>query len=409
MKHTMRRSLLFVPVLAAFCANTLVASNCPLTLSPLLREVSFQGSAPGPVTGHHILIFDDTATTFSAPHYTNPDIPQVGKRYPTAFTKANTPQVQMKFELEVDIPEGETCTATVKASGTDGVNLPVQTFTLLDGKNTYTYGWNTADGAFPDKIRFYGPGEGTFEFDWKIKVNTDGADFQSFHKSKHRIYLTSGTPIPSQGNRETLFYYACHKPDGNAGVDGKIVTHLIWDDFATKAMKRINHTTGILYGPDLQFTVQGGDILVNGRGVCATWSALFRDVLSVHAYSSEMVEVDSHGITLPDGSTPSNTAWLVSQQTVVDSTTVVPGPLGVNRGQGNAHGSTAWSAHAIAKAFGELFDASYGIGQCTDQASYEASAISGFSFDSDPDIFGNSHVEYMAKDVFSRLNYTYVP
>lgn len=242
--------LLFLTV-NAFAKN--IGHNCKI----FLREVSFRGSASSG-DDHHTLKSDAPAfpvippnlpglKIFDAPHYTNPDnIQDEVRRYPTAYTKRSTPQIQMKFEVDIEIPPGESASINIRADGSDNVDLPwlQNDIPLLNGKHIYTYGWKTATGPFPDEIRFYGPGVGKFEFDWKCSLNKKPA--VNFHTSNHRIYLTVAKPEPAAGNRETLFYYACNKPHKDPGKIGRDVTHKIWNDFINKHMPRIDHQSGML-------------------------------------------------------------------------------------------------------------------------------------------------------------------
>ena len=96
-------------------------------------------------------------------------------------------------------------------------------------------------------------------------------------------------------------------------------------------------------------------ILKDGEGLCADCAEFFRDVLRVHAYDSEKVDVKTDGMTLPDGVVHPDPYWLVNDQTITNAGwnsngSAVAGPGGLNMGQGDGCTVKTWRAHSIAKA-----------------------------------------------------------
>ena len=326
-----------------------------------------------------------------------------------AYTKGSTPKVKMEFKIDFEILEGQTLDVKVKAEGTDDINFPEKTITLEPGKSIYTYTEQASDGSWPNTIKYYPP-TGAFTLTWKFNIM--GTEYTD--DTKNRAYVTAATPTCSSFN-ETLFYYACHNPDGNAGTDGKAVTHLIWNDFATKSMARIDSSYVSLKQEKLLFKNPGGGVILkDGSGVCGAWAEFFRDVLRVHAYASEKVDIDTIGMTLPDGVVHPDPYWLVNDQTISNASltsngSAVPGPDGINKGQGDGCSVTTWSGHSIAKAFGEMYDPAYGKGPCADEAAYEALALPGFRYEGPHWLTGVSVDKYIKKDASKRLNYKYIP
>ncbi len=89
-------------------------------------------------------------------------------------------------------------------------------------------------------------------------------------------------------------------------------------------------------------------------------------------------------------------------QKVVNGTNPpTPDPAFVlNTGQGDGCTTKQWSSHAIAKAFDQYYDPSYGIGKFDTADDYEAAAISGFRYTDE------NHVDHFEQsDGFSRINY----
>lgn len=399
-RHISRLTYLF---LAFWCGESQIhAYNGPIT-GPIVTEVHYAGA------DYHQLKSDDGNTDFKAPQWKLAVAPAPNTEYPIAYTKGATPKVKMEFKIEFEIPQGQTLDVKVKATGTDNVNLPEKTITLQHGVKIYTYEETSADAALPNTIKYYSPSS-AFTLTWKFVIEA-----QNFSDTtKNRMYLTVAKPTCAT-LAETLFYYACHNPSGNAGTNGKAVTNLIWNDFKTLTMKKVDHSTGSLAGADMTFwpSGQGKSVVEAGTGVCASWAEFFGDVLRVHAYTSEKVDVKSSGITLPDGIAHPNVFWLVNDQIVTSASAIsngstVPGPSGVSRGQGAGCSYDAWAAHSIAKAHGEIYDPSYGIGPCADELSYENIALPGFRY-TGTNIVGNPVDKYIKKDALKRLLYTYIP
>lgn len=336
------------------------AKNCEITVPAQVTKVSF--------SNNHT-IKSDSGETFVAPHYTHP-LNGEKKSRPTAYTKFTSPTVEMEFEIQMSIPENEACTVKVKAKGTDDVDLPEKTFTLKNGKNTLTY-TPTAASKFPDKIRFYGPGIGTFKFDWQISI--DGGEFGNFDTTNHRIYLTVATPTCAQGNRETLFYYACNKPNENAGTVGKDVTHLIWQDFVPKAMQRIDSSSGALTEPLMTFW-PSGSVVKDGTGDCSDWAEFFCDVLGVHGYPSQNIDIDGSKVIFDDNNEHDASGWIVAG----NSKSITGGTI--NGGQGAGTNTKKWLDHTISKAFDEYYDAGYGVGEAKSKAEYEDEAVAWYHY-----------------------------
>lgn len=306
----------------------------------------------------------------------------------------------MKFEAEVFCPEGETVSWLISATGVDGVNLPAQSYTRGPGTHNCVYGPHPAQKAFPSEIRFYGPGIGTFSFDWEIKQEDKVPSV--FETSQHRIYLTVATPTCLRGNKESLFYYACHQPNGYAGSNGALVTDMIWNDFSIKAMERIDSESGYMHGGNMTFWpgVAGqDDILVAGGGVCDEWSTFFCDVLNVHAYSSEIVDVRALGMIFDDGKAHHGTVWFV-----VGSSMSWGGPP-INGGHGPGAPPKNWAEHTIATAFDKLYDASYGVSG-TDPADYENRAVAWYAYQYTIGVFTRQVYQKRDRKSTHKLKYT---
>lgn len=282
------------------------AGNCEPTLSVTEVKVTFGGE--------NYSLTSDAGQAITGPHYEQ----EGNKSKPIAYMKWTKPSVEMTFKMEMDIPYGEECSAVIQAIGPDDMLFeesgPID---LENGNNEYTYDMTTADREFPDEIRLYGPGKGTFDLKWQIKFD-DEEKFEDIHTSKHRIYLTAGVPSVQQ---ETLFYYACNKPSGNDGSDGKAVTHLIWGDFS-RNMARIDSDSGDLRSETLLFNYHASvDLLKTGHGVCNSWAKFFKDVLAVHGYPSTYVHVRTNpSIMLPSGIHVPGAFWFVAAQDVKDGT-----------------------------------------------------------------------------------------
>jgi hypothetical protein len=373
-------------------------------------EVSFGG------TKYWRLESDDAATIYAAPQWKDVDgngkptnAAQGERDYAVAFTRNTKPQIGAKFKIASASNFGA---IKIKATGPDGVAIS-ETAATMSGDEV-TLPLTEASSAMVDTIKFYDKKDEAkaFKLKWEIKIG-DSA-WAEMPTTKHTVYVTLNDPVTPL-RQETLFYYACHNPSGNAGTDGKAVTRLIYQDFATKTMARIDGTTGGLDGKNMTFYPAGlnASVVKDGTGDCIDWAEFFRDALKVHAYTSVKVDVMSIGITLPDGKAH-NAFWLVNDQTVTSASSTsngsaVPGPGGISKGQGNGCSHTVWAGHRIARAFGEIYDPSYGIGPCADEAAYEAAALPGFLYTGPDWLSGEATDKYIQKDAVKRLNYTNIP
>lgn len=362
------------------------AGNAPITVNPVIKEISFSGDDNNP--NNHTLKKDDDSKTFDAPHYKNylttdgvtPAPDPLTCNYPTAYTKYTIPKVEMKFGIDMEIPENQTVKVIVKADGSDGVNFGEQTITLQHGQKIYDY--PLIEGSkWPDKIRFYGP-TSPFTLTWKSKMEND-TNFTDCGTTSHRIYLTAGTPLCNRGNRETLFYYACKKPDGmseNACTEDA-VTQKIYESFSTTPlqMKRINHETGQLDGTVLYYYQDPpppnptGELLVDGTAACGGWARFFADVLNVHHFTSEITNLGytNYGFG----------GWFVRGLPTTFERSVT--------GQGPGKSSNSWSVHTITKAYDNYYDPSYGIGPCGSKEAYEDAAVGAYYYNNDPPVIRN--------------------
>lgn len=372
----LKSSLIWISLVLASVSHS-SANNFPPKLNFVLREVWFGGD------GNHTLKNDDATQTFAAPHYKDPE----NQRFPTAYTKGSTPQVQMKFEVTLDETPADPIKIEIRAigpsNGTTNMNLPVQSFMITaGGKQGFIYNWSQTAAPFPGTIKFYGPGIGTFAFHWQ--TNVDGAGWNNWTTTNHRIYLTAGTPACKRGNRETLFYYGCHKPDGMYGGAGteSLVTEAIYTDFSiTKKMMRINSSSGDLYQPFLKFYLDPSpanptnEILEDGTGVCGQWSRFFADVLHVHGYQAQILIPNATHMIFSDGSAHGSAGWFVKGFPESDHLVRASG------GQGPGNPQCGWQAHSIALAYEKYYDPSYGIGSCDSKAHYEDQAIRSYFYE----------------------------
>ncbi len=394
------------------------SKNVVIMVDSTIKEVSFGGgSNPEPVTGHHTLRDDGGLPAgpklFVAPHWTrDPISPETtARRYPVAHTKFTTPTVEMKFNLNVTIPAGTTSTAEVWAMGSDSVNLPVRTIGLQNGPITYTYPATSADSAFPDQIRFYGP-TAPFTLTWWIK-NDNGTEIQLDGPTLHRLYLTAGTPACKRGNRETLFYYACNKPNGLSGAAGTedVVTKKIYESFSTPlplTMKKIDHETGLLSATVLYYYQETpppqlvGELLVDGTGICGDWARFLADVLNVHHYTSQIIDLTAANIEFPDGQ-HQGSGWFVKGMHNIDPL------LRYHVGQGPGKSQCGWLKHTILSTYGHYYDPSYGLGPCESEKEYENAAVGSYFY---PVPLGND-IDYekllRTDEMLKQLDYTPKP
>ena len=294
MKHS--HSFCFPRMVASSLALILVPSNLhakndPITVVPVIKEVSFKGDA------NYTLTSDDAIKTFSAPHYANYSQDDEGacdpltRDYPTAYTRHTTPEVEMKFGIDIEIPEGKTVNVILKANGTDDVNLPAQTIALHHGQKIYTYPKVAAEKAWPDKIRFYGS-SAQFTFTWKSKM--EGApDFNDCGTTKHRLYLTLGDPA-TELRQETLFDLGSRNADGK--TTAATATTDIWNDFTDRDIRRVDGTQLTYYADYNCNNLTTESLLSKGDGQCVAWAKLFidiRKIQGIHESVDNYVVIDS--------------------------------------------------------------------------------------------------------------------
>ena len=180
--------------LAFWCGESQIhAYNGPIT-GPKVTGVHYSG------TDYHELKSDDGLTTYAAPQWKVAVGVTPTTKYPIAYTKGATPKVKMKFKIEFDLLEGQTLDVKVKATGTDGVNLPEKTITLQHGAKDYTYEEASAVAPLPNTIKYYSPAS-LFTLNWKFTIKDKDYD----DKTENRMYVTAGNQLalPTTRRRST--------------------------------------------------------------------------------------------------------------------------------------------------------------------------------------------------------------
>ncbi len=281
------------------------AESKALLLPIIIKKVGF--------TNGHDIASDDLVTDYVSPQWEdlngdrNPAHMVAGEHnYPVAYTRDTKPTIGAEFSVP-GLPAG--VTASISATGTDGVNIVAELATITG--STVTLAPKEAGKAFPDNVRFYDRStprdpaipasppstDKGFNLEWKVTFSDIG--LMPAGKTSHQAYITFGDPIATFNDQvpvtriqkqEVLFYIGCKGADTkNTGAD---VWQGIWSEFSDRVVQRVDKNTGdaSLDAPN----ADGGvgmiywrlgvlliprdldEMLEDGHSTCGSWSVLLQ-------------------------------------------------------------------------------------------------------------------------------------
>ncbi len=340
-----------------------------------LESVSFGGG--------HQLCSDVALTAYTAPQWRDmdgngaPDLGSNGDRNDSlAYTKGTTPSIGASFKVGT---LQSNSVFEVKALAAHGMTVPPIVLKVEEGKATLPITpmefLTGGPGKWYDSIRIYRKSDDSaIRVYWYYQI--DGGGWTRFATSMHQLYLTSAAPTVAK-NQETLFYYACNKPDGASSADGQVVAHQIFKDFETLEMRQVDRFSGIPTGNFLKFWPGGPtkNVLQEGQGVCKAWALFFNDVLKVHGLAASTVDIEAYNIVFSDGDKHDGSCWIPKGNPKIMEGTAP------RSGQGHSsQANVSWPGHTISFAYGEYYDPSYGIGPASTEADYEDLAIDWYAY-----------------------------
>jgi hypothetical protein len=376
-----------------------------------LGSVGFSGDGFVPLCG------DTTLQAYPAPQWKDNDgdgLPDRagdgGGNDSVAYVKNSQPSIAAVFKVGAMQPAD---VIEFRATERNSMRIPPVQLPVVNGVATLP-ATPLVDGAgnparWPDLIKIYRKSDDTaFTLNWDYRIN--GQDWIRFASSKHQVYITAAMPTVVN-KQETLFYYACNRADGDVGVDGKAVTHKIYEDFKTLEMKRVDRFSGIPSGvfltfwPDPQKGEDSNNLIKVGTGVCGAWANFFNDTLSMHGYKAFSIGLVAKDIIFSDGGMHDGACWIPILDPQVK---LLAGNAPVSGQGGSAFAPASWPTHKISFAFDEYYDPSYGVGPCASKADYEDSAIKWYAYPIEFDKHGDvvsAHWEERVKKAPEKLNY----
>ncbi|MGB6223589.1 MAG: chitobiase/beta-hexosaminidase C-terminal domain-containing protein [Haloferula sp.] len=347
-------------------------------------------------------------TTYKAPHWTNfnrdSDPLDVGEvNYPVAYTRASSPKLMVRIEIE--LPEGSGLVPQIKAQAPGAVALPA---TEMQESSSSESVWElpvpVASGTLPNVVKFYSaqaPGP-QFDLFWSIKLR-DGDAWLPFQSTYHTVYVTFADPVNTVPGdqrpevlQETLFNISCRNADGLSSNQNNAIVDAIYEEFTDQKVARVVPTMGILrdevlsyYGSETPDCSASTDLLASdkGDGSCGAFAGLFTHSVRAQGIFATMVKIDAinpakillvknwHFVDPPDNP---GTEFPYTIGTFARE-------IGGISAQGNEEPGSSFNTHVISIFDNHLYDPSYGTpgippkAGAADYKAYEDSSFDGFA------------------------------
>ena len=371
----------------------------------------------------HALRSDNDATPFISPHYRDNNLNGVAddmaddpldRRYPIAYTRGNIIRARATFKLGTPLPPGTT--AKVKATGTDGLDIPVTDAAVHPNDNRLISIPDTSTvRALDNWVQAIDP----LTLSWYVSLD-GGTNWSPCGSSHNKVYVTWANPsLPLAQSHETIFSIACANSPRTTETDVQVLDR-VWAYLKERNVRRVSDDFVLTYygfydtnkngaydtgEPDRNTPFQdhlpntASGLIIGGNGECFAWARLMGLVLLSHGLTeingkaTRLVGLHlntSFGLQImvkvycTTGQSPRKIRSGYSDLT--GSAFLAPDPgsseaadyVGI-AGQGNSPNPYAiFGDHAVVRANGFIYDPSYGIGGTYDDIkSYENDALSG--------------------------------